>query len=383
MRKGSFLIGVSLLVLLPSAAAIAAPQLQWTRRFPGWVMAVDTSSSGITAVAGSRWAPEGHQTMSIVVYGPLGGQRWHATWRPAGESAIASAVAVASDGSIYVGGHRTGVDVFETETWWFLRRYSANGTLLWHREQSPAQHEMAWGEIHSIATRSGGVVVAGAHTGCCDVSAGQEGWIRAFGSRGTLLWTNPFEAPGIPARTQDLVWDVTVARGAIYAGGYIAIGTQQEPWRDQEAVVARLTSSGSLAWAHVFRDPGIQDDFDAAVSITVAGGRPVAAFQMNATMSAWTRLVRFRPDTGDVRWSNGTNGWPTSVEGTAAGSLYLLSRHPETYLLRRFGPKGNPMWSSGDLGKWMADISVAARRLSLVGDNPSGPGSRIWRYHLS
>jgi len=361
---------------------VAALRLEWTRRFPGWVMAVDTSSSGVTAAVGSRWAPGDHLTTSVVVYGPMGGQRWQGTWRPAGESAYASAVAVASDGSIYVGGTRTRVDVYEPELRWFLRRYSANGTLLWHREQPLAQHPPG-GEIHAIATRNGGVVVAGSDVGCCDISAGQEGWIRAFGNGGALLWTNPFEPPGIPARTHDLVWDVTAHRGAIYAAGFVAIGTVQEPWKDHEAVVARLTPGGSLAWAHVLRDRGIQDDFDTVRSITIAEGRPVAAIEQNGVQSAWTRFVGLRPETGAVLWSKGTNGWPAVVEGTASGSLYLLSRHPEIYLLRELGPQGNPVWSSDDLGKWIADLSIAARRMSLVGDNPSGGGSRIWRFAVS
>ena len=383
MRRTLIVIGVSFLFVLPSWSAVAAPRLEWTRQFPGWVMAVDTSSNGVTAVVGSRWAPGGHQTMSIVVYGPRGGQRWRGIWRPAGESAFASAVAVAADGSVYVGGHRTSVDVYETEEWWFLRRYSASGALLWHREQPPAQHPATWGMIDAIATRSGGVVVAGSDTGCCDIGAGQDGWVRAFGSGGALLWTNPFEPPGIAARTQDLVWDVAAHRGAIYAAGYVAIGTAEEPWKDHEAVVARLTPDGSLAWARVFRDPGIQDDLDEAVSITIAAGRPVAAIQMNATISAWTRFVGLRATTGTLRWSAGTNGWPVALEGTASGALYLLSRHPEQYLLREFGPQGNQVWSSDDLGRWIADLSIAARRMSLVGDNPSGGGSRIWRYAVS
>ena len=256
MRRALIVIGVSFLFVLPSWSAVAAPRLEWTRQFPGWVMAVDTSSNGMTAVVGSRWAPGGHQTMSIVVYGPQGGQRWLRTWRPAGESAGASTVAVAPDGTIYVGGGRDRVVGYETESWWFLRRYSANGTLMWHRDQQPAQHPRTWGAIHAIALRGAGVVVAGGDTGCCDASAGQDGWIRAFGGNGGLLWTNRFEPPGIPSRTQDLVWDVAVHHGAIYAAGYVAIGTAEEPWKDHEAVVARLTPGGSLAWARVFRDRG-------------------------------------------------------------------------------------------------------------------------------
>ena len=82
MRRALIVIGVSFLFVLPSWSAVAAPRLEWTRQFPGWVMAVDTSSSGVTAAVGSRWAPGGHQTMSIVVYGPQGGQRWQGRGGP-------------------------------------------------------------------------------------------------------------------------------------------------------------------------------------------------------------------------------------------------------------------------------------------------------------
>jgi hypothetical protein len=383
MRTALFAIGIAFTVLLPSEMAVAAPRVEWTRQFAGSVMAVDTSSNGATGAVGSRWAPGGHQTMSIVVYGPRGGQRWQGTWRPAGESAFASAVAIASDGSIYVGGHRTLTDVYESETWWFLRRYAANGTLMWHRDQLPAQHPRTWGSINAISVRGAGVIVAGDDTGCCDVGAGQDGWVRAFGGNGGLLWTNRFEPPGIPSSTQDLVWDLAVHGGAIYAAGQVAIGTPDEPWRDLEAVVARLAPDGSLTWARVFRDPGIQDDWDAAMSITVAAGRPVAAIQMNATISAWTRLVGLGPESGAFRWSARTDGWPSVIGGTSTGTLFLIARHPEIYTLREFGPRGGLRWSSGNLGRWVADLSIAGRRMSLVGDNPSGGGSRVWRYFVS
>jgi hypothetical protein len=254
---------------------------------------------------------------------------------------------------------------------------------MWHRDQLRAQHPRTWGSINAISVRGAGVIVAGDDTGCCDVGAGQDGWVRAFGGNGGLLWTNRFEPPGIPSSTQDLVWDLAVHRGAIYAAGQVAIGTPDEPWRDLEAVVARLAPDGSLAWARVFRDPGIQDDWDAAMSITVAAGRPVAAIQMNATTSAWTRLVGLGPETGALRWSARTDGWPSVIGGTSTGTLFLIARHPEIYTLREFGPRGVLRWSSGNLGRWVADLSIAGRRMSLVGDNPSGGGSRVWRYFVS
>ena len=122
------------------------------------------------------------------------------------------------------------------------------------------------------------------------------------------------------------MWDLAVYQGAIHAAGQVAVGTPGEPWRDLEAVVARLTPGGSLAWAHVFRDPGIQDDWDSAVSITVADGRPVAAIQMNGTTGAWTRLVGLRAGTGAVRWSAGTDGWPSVVEGNV--HRHVVPRRP-------------------------------------------------------
>jgi hypothetical protein len=379
MRRTLVVMGVSVLFVLPSRSAQTAPRQEWTRQFPGSVMAVDTSSSGYTAVAGSQWAADDRDAMFVTVYGPQGGRRWQAAWRPAGRSAYATAVAVASDGSVYVGGSRSG-DVEYGETWWFLRRYAANGTLTWHRDQLRAQHPRTWGSINAISVRGEGVIVAGDDTGCCDVGAGQDGWVRAFGGNGGLLWMNRFEPPGIPSRTQDLVWDLAIHGGAIYAAGQVAIGTFDEPWRDLEAVVARLAPDGSLTWARVFRDPGIQDDWDAVMSIAIAAGRPVAAIQMNATTSAWTRFVGLGPDTGAVRWSSGTDGWPSVIGGTSTGTLFLIARHPEIYTLREFGPRGGLEWSSGNLGRWVADLSISARRMSLVGANPDGGGSRVWRY---
>ena len=149
MRRAMYVIGIAFIILLPSEIAVAAPQQEWTRRFAGSAIAVDASSAGLTAVAGSRWAPGGHQAMFVAVYGPRGGQRWQAAWRRAGGSAYASAVAVAPDGTIHVGGSRSGA-VEYGESWWWLRRYAANGNLMWHRDRAagPTSEDMGLDQRH-------------------------------------------------------------------------------------------------------------------------------------------------------------------------------------------------------------------------------------------
>jgi hypothetical protein len=371
---------VSLVVALQPCMAGAAPRLKWSVDVPGALQAVDTSPSGLTAVGGSRWAPRGREAMLVAVYGPGGGLRWEARWRPDGCSVYASAVALAAGDTTYVGGIRSCEKHGEIETWWFLRRYTRDGELMWRRGQPAAQHPKSWGSIDAIVARSGGVIVAGDDTGCCDVSGGQDGWIRAFDGHGRPLWTDPFEPPGIPAPTHDLVTDLAVSGGAIYAAGYVSMGTPHEPWRDQEAVVARLAPGGSLMWAHVTHDPGLPNDFDVARSVTIADGRPVAAMEVNAVTSAWTRFLGFGPRDGALRWSEKTNGWPMSLAGTVAGDLYLTSRSHGIYTLRQFGSHGGEVWSSGDLGGSLGEVSITGGWMSMVG--AATGRARIWRYAL-
>jgi hypothetical protein len=64
---------------------------------------VATSATRLTFVAESRWAPDDHRAMFVTVYGPQGARRWQAAWLPTDGSAVATAVAIASDGTVCVG----------------------------------------------------------------------------------------------------------------------------------------------------------------------------------------------------------------------------------------------------------------------------------------
>jgi hypothetical protein len=362
-------------MVAPSATSGASPTRDWSRKVPGWPIAVGTNARGETAVAGSTRDANG---IVVTVHGPEGTKRWIATWRPAKGTAYPSAVAIADGGAVFVGGSRT-VRGMGIRSWWFLRRYSPEGRLVWHREQ--AEHPVErWGGVEDLVVTDGGPIAALSDTGCCDVSAGQEGWVTAFDGAGRARWTSPFEAAGIPATTPDLATGLHATNGGgVYVGGYVAEGTAAEPWKDREAVVVRLTARGTVAWTRVLRDAGIQDDMDVVRAVTVAGGSPVAVIEMNAVASAWTRLVRLDPTDGDVRWSGGVNGWPLTAAGTPAGDVYLLTRYP-SYQVRKIGPLGGVRWTMTIARAQFMDLTLARRGMSVVGDRDEQ--GRLWRFAI-
>jgi hypothetical protein len=351
MRRSLVALVCLCTLLLPQLARAAPIEKEWSRTLTGnSFVSVSTTPDGVSVVGGSRMAPGGRYTTAaiVAVYGPNGGLRWKDVWRPKRCSAQASVVAFGTDGGVYAAGSwRCPTDEL-SRTFWYLRRYTAAGERDWLVRQSPADMPFleGWSEASGLAARpGGGVIVAGSDTGCCDISAGQDGWVLAFGADGRLLWTNPFEPAGFLPVTSDAAMAVVVARGAIYVGGSVADGTPAVPWRDREPVVLRLSSAGGTMWTRALRDQDRREsDFDEVASMSVAAARPVAFLRMEDGSHVHGRLLALTP-TGATAWTARTPGWPGSLAGTPAGRLYAIATRGQTPELRAFTPHGDQRWA--------------------------------------
>lgn len=379
ISKVTVAVVTGLLVLFPLVPAQAGPSPAWVRTAGAWLSDVASVPGGDIAVVGQR----SDGSMLVRVYGVGGALRWGRVWRPIRKAiarpvAFPHAVAVAPDGSVYVGGT---VSPSCEGGAWFLRRYGPDGGLRWHREGFGWRQCKVSNGIFSIAADHLGAIVALNDVGCCaDPTA--EGRIRAFGPGGRVRWTSPFEVPGIAVERFDMVRDVAFDRaGNIYAVGRVS-RTAEVGLRhfDRETVVQKLTAGGHPVWTRVF-DAGYE--FEEAITVAVRGTR-VMVGGADGGSSGDRSWLRQMTTAGTLQrfWS----WWGHGVTGVAVAPDYA------TYavmgaLVRRLAPGGALVWttrvSSGTgMHTWLAGVAADPLGASVVGQQGDDrrEAGRLWRF---
>jgi hypothetical protein len=239
----------------------------------------------------------------------------------------------------------------------FLRRYSSSGALLWARASRGWRAGDVYEAATGVAVRSELVVVSGEDYGCCGDSY-SDGFVRAYGLDGTLLWENRFEPPGV-RRTHDGARGVAIApSGAIYAVGWVAMGPESlGAMADHEVLIQRLSPNGKRVWSRIVRHRRYTNP-ETAVAVaagnrgsTLAGAR--GGNWQGAAGHAWlAHFIR----SGRLIW---TRQWgkEASRRATAAsvaeglGGTILVAgtqRDPieggSDVFLRRFSVTGTALW---------------------------------------
>jgi hypothetical protein len=360
--------------------------------------AVAVDDAGDYYVTGSE-RTKGYRRYAIVrKYRRGGGLDWERAWRlskPRGSNGVD--VTVGSDGSVYVvGSVWTGMD---EGGGWFIRKYSAIGRLRWHHA-TPGWRKGTAETLSGIAVGRGMVVASGNEFGCC-ADPHSNGFVRAYALDGRLLWTDPFEFPGI-RRPFDRANDVALdSSGNPYVVGWTHLRYQRDidVNVDREMVVQKLSSRGDVVWTRIFRDSGGKDR-DEAVSVGVLGSQLMVAAHLNAGNgdpgNGW--LGRFN--------LNGSHVWggPFGVKKARAAAPVELSIAPwgATYVvgderdrdggydlfLRKWNPRGRLLWATvidkGRRSVYAGGVAALAKGAYATGQiyAPRGKylGSRIWRF---
>ena len=174
----------------------------------------------------------------LLKFAPAGSLDWQRIWN--GPSVHGRpAVAVASDGSVYVTGLSKSNDGDAV-----LLKFSPAGTLLWEREWGGSQQESG----SAVAPAAdGSVYIAGRTTSFGPSSAGL--FVVKFNASGTLVWQK--------------IWDnasgdaVTVAPdGSVYAA---ATAPRPGGIAEFDVVALKITPAGSLVWARTYEAGEVVD----------------------------------------------------------------------------------------------------------------------------
>jgi len=264
-----------LLAMAPAAEAALTPR--WRIDIGAAVNDVAVGPHGAIYVMGAgppgTLSYEGGRA-TISRLSPTGAVKWTRTWKPHPERprafmAEATAVAVGSNGVVYVVGN---VRRFNCEGGgWFVRSYSPRGKLLHTAGPESAWYCRAPGPqtVRDVAVRGDLVVVAAVRTGCCGTSALLDGYLRGYSTDLRTRWTSNFEPPApTPAKWFDVADSVSIAGdGSVLAAGWSAIqrsnGEMEVPG---SLTVAKFGHGGRPAWS---KRPGVMMGYDGQVSMAL------------------------------------------------------------------------------------------------------------------
>jgi hypothetical protein len=277
-RLLSFLSAVTLLVALAPDGR-AATHVVWHRALIQSVSAVAVATNGSIYAAGrTQTGSTNIQTAATLVkLTSSGATVWTRSWRPfpsmpARYAASATTVAVATNGTVYLAGAMTNSH-FEGAGW-FIRAYSPSGTLLHAFVSRRLTPKGPWDPqyVSDIAVRGNLVVVAGSYFGCCGLELYRDGWVRAFDPGLHAMWRTQFEPPApMPRKWYDDATGVSIgAAGNVFASGWAATRAVSFGDRppDGTLILTKLKPNGTVAWTH---RPGVALGYDAKSSLSVRG----------------------------------------------------------------------------------------------------------------
>jgi len=417
MIRRLLLLVVALTILATTAPqSAAALTTSWQKELGVSLTSVAVGAHGSIYVAGSQ-ANGKFQTKSFLAkLSPTGTVLWTRTWLPSNKinpathtpwySARATAVAVATDGTIVVTGF---VEKINCEGGgWFIRKYGPSGKTLHSfgrfQKRRLQQCTLAPQSTSAIAVRGNLVVVAGQDFGCCDDPA-SDGWVRAFDGRLRPRWEAPFEPPTtIPQPWYDTAEGISLgAGGNVYVGGWASTEPPASGFDTFSGVGAvvleKLDATGSLAWSHttgatMFRGSG-------PVSVSVRGDRAMVSAPVDGTGIRWTAsqrthawLGRFTLD-GALVWSR---EWglskkhaaaPTGISVDASMSTWVVGTqrdptdHGLNVFVRRFGPGGKQLGQrsiGGGVSRTEGGgIAARAAAAYATGTTVAPSTGRVWR----
>ncbi|MBX3244177.1 MAG: SBBP repeat-containing protein [Acidobacteria bacterium] len=349
-----------------------APYTIWTRQFgTGGTdrargVAVDTTGNiyiaGETSASLPGQTSLGSNDAFLRRYDAEGNEVWT---RQFGTNSVDSGYAADTDpeGNIYVVGDTVGTFPGQTSsggTDAFVRKYDAEGNVLWTRQLGTDSTDRARGVA---VDASGNVYVAGQTGGSFtgQTNAGSDDiYVRKYDTDGNEIWTRQFG-------TTSFDWASSIAvdtTGNIYMTGDVG-GTlpDHSSLGFQDSFVRKYSADGSVLWTRQFGTNG--NDNTRGIAVDQSGNSYVAGYT-NGSFPGFTRvgledafIRKYDADGAEVwtrQFGTASADMARSVAVDTAGNSYVVGDTNGTLpeqtrvgsvdsFIRKYNPEGNFVWT--------------------------------------
>jgi hypothetical protein len=334
-----------------------------------------------TLTAASTVDATASDAAAVTVSGPAPGTALWTRQFGTGEVDMGGRVAVDADGSVvvvgFVGGDLAGVSAGGLDA--FVRKFDANGEVLWTRQFGSSADDGAAGVA---LDPTGHVYVVGWTAGDLwgSSAGGLDAFVRKFDAAGEVLWTRQF---GTAAADQGIGIAVD-ADGHVLMTGITTGGLVGANAGDLDVFVRKYDADGGVLWTRQFGTGG--SDYVYAIAVDAAGRAIVAgsvygslAGSLGGEADAFVR--KYDADGGEV-WTRqfGTSGFDEAfgvavdgaghvyVVGGTAGDLEGSSSGSADAFVRTYDAGGGVLWtrqfgtSDGELA-WHVAVDAAGQVL--------------------
>ncbi|HEY5998950.1 MAG TPA: hypothetical protein VI078_06545 [bacterium] len=375
-----------MLALISSLQAAVPPSAQaeswgWMRRYnaaPGSIdegFGVAAAADGSVYVTGETFVGEGQADLVLRKYSANGTLLWADVYDgPDGLWDTGRSVAVAADGCVYVAGYSSvpgqDVDVL-------LRKYSAAGEALWTRTYNDPENRGDQGEAVAVG-RDGSVYVAGT------TSVGGLGalLLLKYSPSGTLLWSRTYRRTVNFVSSSTFGTAVTVDKfGAVYVAGY----TGTSPGY---LLLRKYSPAGTPLWTRALNSAAKWGDSGFGVAagpdgICVTGKTCTEHGGIDMLLVKYSLSGGFlwlRTYDGPANRQDGGRGVAVREDGSVyvAGSV-IAPRGYQDLLLRKYSPDGTALWTKmydGGFGDEGIGVAVGPDgSVHVVGTTWAGAGA--------
>jgi hypothetical protein len=363
------LSGAAVFVWLWGGLALAgpAPAPTWVVRYNGPANGGDTGRAIVTDRQGniyvtgdSKGAGTINYDMATVKYRPNGGQAWAARYDGASGNSqdTASAVAVDSQGYVYITGHS---ERWVGQTTWDLTtvKYDPFGNEVWVARYNSGLYNGSGCHGHALAVdRDGNVYVTG-ESGT-DYPSWSYPVIIKYNPAGEQQW----------ARLNDRMSPYGTGGRALVLGqdGYVYItGTDLNGSSNYDMVTIKYDFAGEAQWTSRYNGPDNKNDKGAALAVDLLGNVYVTGESEGKTSGSDLLTVKYGPG-GNQLWAATYNGPAdgddrgVSLALDRAGFIYVTGRSPgvgtgTNIATLKYSPAGDRLWAvrySGPAG--MGDV---------------------------
>jgi len=243
-------------------------------------------------------------------------------------SDIANGIVVDNSGNVYITGVTASAGAGGNDA--LLAKYDSSGTIQWQRVLGGASADLA---ISVVLDGSGNVYISGNTSS--QGAGGTDALLAKYDSSGTLQWQRI-----LGGASGDIFQKLTIdSSGNLYVCG----DTQSQGAGQQDALLAKYDSSGTLQWQRILGSA--QPDTFFGITADNSGNVYVTGLTQSINPGIADLLITKYDSSGNLQWQGSLVNAPTSEIGTqvaldSSGNVYITGITFDKMLLAKYDSSG-------------------------------------------